>query len=90
MPDKITPCLWYDLGQARAAAEFYVSLGLPDSHVDTVHDSPADNPSTPAGDELVVEFTLDGQQYQALNGGPYYTHTAAASTRMISTSNPLF
>ena len=44
MPDKITPCIWYDLGQARAAAEFYVSLGLPDSHIDARHDSPVDNP----------------------------------------------
>ncbi|WP_395652276.1 VOC family protein [Brevundimonas sp.] len=79
MPDKITPCIWYDLGQARAAAEFYVSLGLPDSHVDTVHDSPADNPSTPAGEELVVEFTLAGRTFMGLNGGPMFPQTEAVS-----------
>ncbi|RZJ38146.1 MAG: VOC family protein, partial [Brevundimonas sp.] len=40
MRDKITPCIWYDKGQARAAAEFYVSLGLPDSRLDKASDSP--------------------------------------------------
>ncbi len=79
MPDKITPCIWYDLGQARAAAEFYVSLGLPDSRVDTVHDSPVDNPSTPAGEELVVEFTLAGRTFMGLNGGPMFPQTEAVS-----------
>ncbi|WGM46775.1 hypothetical protein KOAAANKH_01648 [Brevundimonas sp. NIBR10] len=79
MPDKITPCIWYDLGQARAAAEFYVSLGLPDSRVDTVHDSPVDNPSTPAGEELVVEFTMAGRTFMGLNGGPMFPQTEAVS-----------
>ena len=63
MPDKITPCLWYDLGQARAAAEFYVSLGLPDSRIDSDFSSPTDNPSTKAGEDLVVQFTLAGQSF---------------------------
>ena len=53
MTDKIVPCIWYDLGQARAAAEFYVSLGLPDSRIDKVQLSPADNPSTPEGAETI-------------------------------------
>jgi predicted 3-demethylubiquinone-9 3-methyltransferase (glyoxalase superfamily) len=55
---KITPCLWFD-GNAEEAANFYVSL-LPDSRVGTVSRSPADNPSTPAGAVLVVEFTVAG------------------------------
>lgn len=79
MIDKITPCIWYDRGQARKAAEFYVSLGLPDSRVDAVHDSPTDNPSTKAGEELVVEFTLAGRAYAALNGGPQFPQTEAVS-----------
>ena len=72
MSDKIIPCLWYDRGQARTAAEFYVSLGLPDSHVDRVQASPSDNPSTTQGEELVVEFTLAGRRYMGLNGGPNF------------------
>lgn len=79
MPDKITPCIWYDLGQARAAADFYVSLGLPDSHVDSAFDSPIDNPSSKAGSELVVEFTLAGQSFVGLNGGPHFKQTEAVS-----------
>jgi predicted 3-demethylubiquinone-9 3-methyltransferase (glyoxalase superfamily) len=74
---RITPCLWYD-GQAEEAANFYVSL-LPDSRIDRVMRSPADNPSTPEGAVLTVEFTLAGQTYVALNGGPLFHFTEAVS-----------
>ena len=74
---KITPCLWFD-GNAEEAANFYVSL-LPGSHIETVMRSPADNPSTPAGAVLVVDFTLAGQRFTALNGGPDFAFTEAVS-----------
>ena len=74
---KITPCLWFD-GNAEEAADFYASL-LPDSHIETVMRSPADNPSTPAGAVLVVDFTLAGQRFTALNGGPDFAFTEAVS-----------
>lgn len=74
---KITPCLWFN-GTAEEAANFYVSL-LPDSRVDRVMRSPIDNPSTPAGAVLTVEFTLAGQTYIALNGGPGFQFTEALS-----------
>jgi predicted 3-demethylubiquinone-9 3-methyltransferase (glyoxalase superfamily) len=79
MSDKITPCIWYDNVQARAAAEFYMSLGLPDSRIDRVHASPTDNPSTKAGEELMVEFTLAGRSFLGLNGGPIFPQTEAVS-----------
>ena len=53
---KITPCLWFD-GVAEEAARFYVSM-FPDSRIDKIFRSPADNPSTPAGAVLTVDFTL--------------------------------
>jgi predicted 3-demethylubiquinone-9 3-methyltransferase (glyoxalase superfamily) len=74
---KITPCLWYD-GNAEEAANFYVTL-FPDSRVDNVVRSPADNPSMKAGGILVVEFTLAGQNYIGLNGGPQFPFTEAVS-----------
>ncbi|MDC0712200.1 VOC family protein [Stigmatella sp. ncwal1] len=74
---KITPCLWFN-GQAEEAANFYTSL-LPHSRVDKVMRSPADNPSTPAGGVLTVEFTLAGQPFIGLNGGPQFPFTEAVS-----------
>jgi predicted 3-demethylubiquinone-9 3-methyltransferase (glyoxalase superfamily) len=74
---KVMPCLWYD-GNAEEAANFYVSL-LPDSRVDSVSRAPVDNPSTPEGAVLTVEFTLAGQPFQGLNGGPNFKFTEAVS-----------
>ena len=74
---KITPCLWFD-GNAEEAANFYVTL-LPDSRVDNVQRSPADNPSMKEGGVLIVEFTLAGQQYVGLNGGPHFKFNEAVS-----------
>ena len=74
---KITPCLWFD-GTAEEAANFYASI-LPDSHVDAVHRAPNDYPSGKAGDVLLVEFTLMGQQFTGLNGGPLFKFNEAVS-----------
>lgn len=79
---KIAPCLWYD-GAAEEAASFYVSL-LPDSRVDRVVTAPADNPSSKQGNVLVVEFTLAGQQFVALNGGPQFKFTEAVSFHIFT------
>jgi predicted 3-demethylubiquinone-9 3-methyltransferase (glyoxalase superfamily) len=75
---KITPCLWFDHEQAEEAASFYTSL-FPDSHIDKVVKSAADNPSTPAGAVLTVEFTLGGQPFIGLNGGPDFKFNEAVS-----------
>jgi predicted 3-demethylubiquinone-9 3-methyltransferase (glyoxalase superfamily) len=74
---KIAPCLWFN-GEAEEAAEFYASI-LPDSHVDKVHRAAADTPSGPQGSVLTVDFTLGGQQFIGLNGGPDFQFTEAIS-----------
>ncbi|TMJ13546.1 MAG: VOC family protein [Alphaproteobacteria bacterium] len=74
---KITPCLWFD-GNAEEAVNFYVGL-LPDSRIRNIARSPADYPAGKAGNVLTVEFTLAGQDYMALNGGPYFTFNEAVS-----------
>jgi predicted 3-demethylubiquinone-9 3-methyltransferase (glyoxalase superfamily) len=73
---KISPCLWFD-GKAEEAAELYVSL-FPDSRIDNVSRYGSGGPF-PAGAAFVVDFTLVGQRYQALNGGPHYTFSEAIS-----------
>ncbi|HEV2187231.1 MAG TPA: VOC family protein [Stellaceae bacterium] len=73
----ITPCLWFD-GNAEEAASFYASV-FPDSHVDAVHRAPSDYPSGKAADVLLVEFTLMGQPFIGLNGGPQFHFNEAIS-----------
>jgi predicted 3-demethylubiquinone-9 3-methyltransferase (glyoxalase superfamily) len=65
---KIVPNLWYS-EKAEEAAAFYASL-LPDSRVDSVTTLPADTPSGPEGSVQIVEFTLAGQPFMAINAGP--------------------
>ena len=74
---KIAPCLWFD-GEAEDAARFYVTL-LPDSGIDRVQKNPVDGPADKAGETLVVEFTLAGQRFLALNGGTRFEYTHAVS-----------
>jgi predicted 3-demethylubiquinone-9 3-methyltransferase (glyoxalase superfamily) len=74
---KLYPCLWFN-GKAEEAAAFYTSL-LPDSRIDNVWRSPADTPSGPEGMVLLVDFTVAGQQLQALDGGPEFQFNEAVS-----------
>ena len=74
---RITPCLWFD-GNAEEAARFYAGI-FPDSRVDAVHGAPGDYPAGKAGKVLMVEFTLMGQPFTALNGGPQFHFNEAIS-----------
>jgi len=74
---KIAPCLWFD-GKAEEAARFYVSL-LPDSRIDAVLPYTVETPGGKPGDVMLVEFTLAGSPYLALNGGPNFQFTPAMS-----------
>ena len=77
---KIVPCLWFDK-QGEEAANFYVSL-FPDSRVDQVMRAPGDYPDGKAGEVLVVEFTLAGTHFTALNGGPIFKFSEAISLQI--------
>ncbi|HJW21427.1 MAG TPA: VOC family protein [Candidatus Limnocylindrales bacterium] len=74
---KLTTCLWFD-GQAEQAAEFYTSL-FPNSSIDGIERSPGDYPSGREGDVITVEFTLDGDHFLGLNGGPDFRFNESIS-----------
>lgn len=77
MTARITPNLWFD-GNAEQAASFYASV-FPDSRVDRVVRSASETPAGPAGMVLTVEFTLLGQKFVGINGGPQFAFTEAVS-----------
>lgn len=64
---RITPCFWFK-DQAVEAANFYASI-FPDSQVHKVHKATVDSPGPKVGDVVMAEFTIAGQNFQALNGG---------------------
>ena len=74
---KISPCLWFN-GEAEAAAEHYTTI-FPDSKILSVDRAPADTPSGPKDMVLTVDFSLAGQTFIALNGGPDFTFSEAIS-----------
>ncbi len=73
----LTTCMWFDHGKAREAAEFYASV-FPDSRVGaalTAHGLPRRQ----EGNELTVEFSVLGQNFLGLNGGPNIKPNEAVS-----------
>ncbi len=73
---KINPFLWFD-DKAEEAANFYVSV-FPNSRiVETVRYG--DSGPGPKGSVMTVAFDLDGQRFNALNGGPVFKFTEAVS-----------
>lgn len=67
---SVSTFLWYDDGAADAAA-FYTAL-IPNSRVLSAQE-------LPDGTAVSVTFELDGQVFQALNAGPRFPFTEAAS-----------
>ncbi len=74
--NAIKPCLWCN-GDAETAAHYYAGI-FSGSSVGTVSRY-GENMPFPAGTAMMVEFTLRGQPFQALNGGPQFPFTQAIS-----------
>ncbi len=76
MTQPITPCLWFN-GNAEDAVHYYVSV-FKDSkvlHVDRFSDVGPD-PDAPV---VFIEFQINGQPFQAINGGPEFSFSEAVS-----------
>jgi predicted 3-demethylubiquinone-9 3-methyltransferase (glyoxalase superfamily) len=74
---NLVTCLWFD-GRAREAANFY-TRHFPDSELADHWIAPTDTPGNAKGDEVVVNFTIFGQEFIGLNGGPQFPHSEAIS-----------
>lgn len=73
---KITTFIWYE-SQAEEAVKFYCSL-FEDSKI--VHENRYDDAGPgESGSVMTLTFQLAGQEFIALNGGPYPTGTPAIS-----------
>jgi predicted 3-demethylubiquinone-9 3-methyltransferase (glyoxalase superfamily) len=83
MSNKMTTCLWFDKGEARKAAEFYASI-FPDTSVGDRMIAPGDFPGGEQGTELTVNFTLLGQSFVGLNGGPNFKPNEAVSFMVVT------
>jgi predicted 3-demethylubiquinone-9 3-methyltransferase (glyoxalase superfamily) len=76
MTKPIAPCLWFD-GKAEEAVDYYVSV-FKDSkvlHVDRFSDAGPDSASS----VVFIEFQINGQPFQALDGGPEFKFSEAIS-----------
>jgi len=78
---KITPFLWFD-SACEEAMNYYVSV-FPDSKIDQLKYYPEGVTEGPMagmeGKVLTGTFTLSGQQFAALDGGPVFEFSGAVS-----------
>jgi predicted 3-demethylubiquinone-9 3-methyltransferase (glyoxalase superfamily) len=80
---RITPCLWFD-SEAEEAAKLYTSV-FPNSKIGSFSrysEAGREFHGKEPGSVLTVEFTLDGQPFTALNGGPMFKFSEAISLQI--------
>lgn len=80
MNHQITPCLWFD-NQAEEAANFYVSV-FKNSGIGKISRYGKEGfefHGQKEGTVLTVSFSINGQPFTALNGGPMFQFNEAIS-----------
>lgn len=77
---KFTTCLWFD-GKAEEAAKHYTSIFKDGKMGDITHYEKEgfEFHHQPEGAVMTVEFTLNGQDFMGLNGGPIFKFNEAVS-----------
>lgn len=81
MPQKINPCLWFDMN-AEEAINYYVSVFKNSRiiHIDYYPDESLDEHfAGMTGKVINGEFELDGQRFTCLDGGPVFKPNEAIS-----------
>ncbi len=73
---KVYSCLWFD-GRAEEAVSFYTSI-FKSAKVGDVARYGEAGPGK-KGSAMTIRFTLEGQEFMALNGGPDFKFTPAVS-----------
>jgi len=82
--NRIVPCLWFD-DQAEEAAKFYTSIFKNSKITQTSYygEEGYEFHKKKAGTVMVVTFEIEGQQYNALNGGPLFKFSEAVSLQVM-------
>jgi predicted 3-demethylubiquinone-9 3-methyltransferase (glyoxalase superfamily) len=73
---KIVPCLWFN-DNAEEAVKYYNSI-FKNSKILKVSRY-GEGTRMPKGTVLTIRFKIEGQEFLALNGGPYFNFTEAVS-----------
>lgn len=76
MTKPIAPCLWFD-NNAEEAIDYYLSI-FKDSRVVNV-DRYSETGPDPEAPVVFMEFEINGQPFQAINGGPHFQFSEAIS-----------
>jgi predicted 3-demethylubiquinone-9 3-methyltransferase (glyoxalase superfamily) len=84
MNKNIVPCLWFD-NEAEEAASFYVSV-FKNSGIKSITRYGKEGyeiHGQPEGKVMTVDFTINGQEFTALNGGPLFRFNESVSFQVF-------
>jgi predicted 3-demethylubiquinone-9 3-methyltransferase (glyoxalase superfamily) len=84
MKNHFTICLWFD-NQAEEAARFYTSL-FKNSKIDAISKYGKEGfeiHGQKEGTVMTAAFTINGQSFTALNGGPLFKFSEAVSLQIF-------